>query len=243
MQRIQIKNENNQSREFLDYLFEGWLKPLHSNNARNIFKILLNYKDFTYITTHDIEIKLNEINFNINKKEINAWLNALNEASLVEKDQERGKPTIVEYSGKYSYDRWRITKIGLRVGNDLQYLLNNENIKPEATLPKLIDLNENSIEDLEDLYYTAKLLIILYKSGGRNNYRTLRKTLNISKEKLAIYSWPDSTHSDKPLFEISVKPLSFRGKIFKLFRTISEEDLEFTLSETGKIMAEHILST
>jgi len=34
----------------------------------------------------------------------------------------------------------------------------------------------------------------------------VRRELAIDREKLAVYSWPDAAHSDKPLFEITVKP-------------------------------------
>ncbi|MCX6643421.1 MAG: hypothetical protein NTV15_08535 [Candidatus Bathyarchaeota archaeon] len=112
-----------------------------------------------------------------------------------------------------------------------------------SIIPSILELNEETLEDVEDLFYTAKLLVTLHKSGGKMTYAALRKTLNISKEKLAIYSWPDSAHSAKPLFEVAVKPPSLKGQILKLFGQIHEADLDFTLTDSGKEMAERLIKS
>ena len=230
--------------DFLETLFEGWLKPLHSKNARTLYRIMYKYKKTGYITTHDIETKLLENGDKMNKKEINAWLNSLFEADLVAKDEVRGKPTLIHYEGKYTYDRWILTQAGINLGTALPNLMTEERELPiKSIIPSILDLNEETLEDVEDLFYTAKLLVTLYKSGGKMTYVTLRKTLNISKEKLAIYSWPDSAHSEKPLFEVAVKPHSLKSQILKFFGQIHEADLDFTLTDSGKTMAERLIQT
>lgn len=230
--------------DIFETLFEGWLKPLHSKNARTLYQIMFKHKKNGYITTYDIEAKLLENGDKMNKKEINGWLNSLLEADLVSKDKDRGKPTLIHYEGKYTYDRWILTQAGINLGISLPNLMTVEReLSPKTIIPSILDLNEETLEDIEDLFYTAKLLVTLYKSGGKMTYVTLRKTLNISKEKLAIYSWPDSAHSDKPLFEVAVKPPSLKSQIIKLFGQIHEADLDFTLTDSGKTMAERLIQT
>jgi hypothetical protein len=114
--------------------------------------------------------------------------------------------------------------------------------KKSSSLPALADINPSTILEIEDLYLTAKLLVILYERGGQTGYKEVRKELAIDREKLAIYSWPDAAHSDKPLFVITVKPPSFRSKIFKLLGWFLEQDLFFKLTEEGIRMAETITS-
>lgn len=234
------KDDSKLNGDVLETLFEGWLKPLHSKNARTLYRIMYTYRKTGYITTHDIETKL-ENGDKMNKKEINGWLGSLLEAGLVSKDNIRGKPTINPYEGKYTYDRWILTQAGINLGTALPNLMTEEGELPKKPIiPSILDLNEETLEDVEDLFYTAKLLVTLHKSGGKMTYATLRKTLNISKEKLAIYSWPDSAHSAKPLFEVAVKPPSLKGQVLKLFGQIHEADLDFTLTDSGKEMAERL---
>jgi DNA-binding transcriptional ArsR family regulator len=238
------KDDIKSNRDVLETLFEGWLKPLHSKNARTLYRIMYTYRKTGYITTHDIETKLLENGDKMNKKEINGWLSSLLEADLVTKDNIRGKPTINLYEGKYTYDRWILTQVGINLGTALPNLMTAEGALPiKSIIPSLLDLNEETLEDIEDLFYTAKLLVTLHKSGGKMTYATLRKTLNVSKEKLAIYSWPDSAHSDKPLFEVAVKPPSLKGQVLKLFGQIHEADLDFTLTDKGKAMAERLIQS
>jgi hypothetical protein len=195
-------------------------------------------KEYPHITTHDIEKKLEEQGLFINKKEINGWLVSLQESGLISKMDERGKPIAPDYENRYTFDLWRLTETGLLVGGRLPTLM----AKKSSSLPALADINPSTILEIEDLYLTAKLLVILYERGGQTGYKEVRKELAIDREKLAIYSWPDAAHSDKPLFVITVKPPSFRSKIFKLLGWFLEQDLFFKLTEEGIRMAETITS-
>ncbi len=226
------------SQDTLDILFEGVLKPLHSRNARRIYDVLYQNKEYPHITTHDIETKLEEEGLSINKKEINGWLVSLQEAGLISKMEERGKPIASEYEDRYTFDLWKLTETGLIVGGRLPSLM----AKKDSTLPSLADLTPSMIHEVEDLYLTSKLLITLYEKGGQLGYKEVRRELAIDREKLAVYSWPDLTHSDKPLFDITVKPPSVRSKIFKLMGWFLEQDLSFKLTDEGKKMAEVIIS-
>jgi hypothetical protein len=233
-----LKDEEGPSKDTLEDLFEGVLKPLHSRNARRIYEVFYQNKKYNYITTHDIETKLVKEGLSINKKEINGWLVSLQEAGLISKMNERGKPIASNYEDRYTFDLWKLTETGLIVGSRLPSLM----AKKDSSLPLLADLTPTTISEIEDLYLTAKLLIVLYQRGGHLGYKEVRKELAIDREKLALYSWPDAAHSDKPLFEIIIKPPSFRSKAFKLFGWFLEQDLSFQLTDVGKRIAEAIMS-
>ena len=215
--------------EILETLFDGTLKPLHSRNARKIFEVFYQFQRYNYITTYDLEIELKKEGLQINKKEINGWLISLQEAQLIIKLDERGKPVVSSYKDRYTFDLWRLSETGLIVGQRLPIFME----KKDMTLPSLTELTPSKIHELEDLYFMAKLLITLYSRGGSLSYSDLRKELSIDREKLAIYSWPDASYSEKPLFEVIVKPPSLRAKVFKVFGWVLEQDLSFKLTEEG----------
>jgi hypothetical protein len=222
----------------LDILFDGLLRPLHSKNARRIFDVFYDNRHHEHLTTHDLENSLEERGFSISKKEINAWLVSLQETGLIQKLEGRGKPVVFEYSDRYTFDLWQLSEAGLNLRQRLRYLVE---VKEASTLPKLGELSPEKISDIEDLYFTSKILLLLYDGGGSLSYTELRKRLALDRERLAVYSWPDTSHSDKPLFEIRVKPPTLQTRIFKLFGWVIENDLTFTLTETGRVMAEAIL--
>jgi hypothetical protein len=226
------------SHKLFDSLFDGVLKPLHSRNARRIFEIFNQNKGYNYITTYDIEIELEKQGLSINKKEINGWLLTLQEAQLISKLNERGKPVISNYEDRYTFDLWQITKTGLIVGQRLPIFLE----KNDIILPSLTELTPSKIHEIEDLYITSKLLLTLFNHGGSLSYTELRKELAIDQEKLAVYSWPDATYSEKSLFEVIIKPPSLRTKILKLFGWVLEQDLSFKLTEEGSKIAAGIAS-
>ncbi len=234
-----MKEEGKKSFDTLDLLFEGPLKPLHSKNARYIFKVFMDNKRYQHLTTHDIEKVLEERGLVINKKEINAWLVSLQNAKLIIKMNERGKPIVSRYEDRYTFDLWCLSETGLNVGQNLSIFIDN---KLPKNIPKLADLTPEIIHEIEDLYFTSKILLILYNYGGVLTYSELRKHLAVDREKLAIYSWPDVSHSEKPLFEITIKPPTLRTKIFKIFGWVFEQDLTFKLTDEGQNIANIISS-
>ena len=222
----------------LDSLFEGVLKPLHSRNARRIFEVFNQYQEYNYITTHDIEIELEKQGLSINKKEINSWLLTLQEAQLILKLDDRGKPVISNYEDRYTFDLWQLTKTGLIVSQKLSIFMKEKKV----ILPSLTEFTPSTIHELEDLYLTARLLITLFNHGGSLGYTELLKELTIDREKLAVYSWPDASYSEKPLFEVTVKPPSLKAKVFKIFGWVLEQDISFKLTEDGLKIAADIAS-
>jgi DNA-binding transcriptional ArsR family regulator len=233
-----IDDENKRAAD-LDALFEGLLKPLHSKNARRIFSVFYKNRDFKHLTTHDLERILDEAGVSISKKEINAWLVSLQDAGLILKLEERGKPVVSTYEDRYTFDLWRLSETGLKVGQKLPSLMAKEESRD---IPHLQELTPKKMHEIEDLYYTSKILLLLHGHDGSLNYSELRKQLVIDREKLAVYSWPDASHSEKPLFEIKIKPPTLRTKVFKLFGLVQEQDLTFALTDAGKNIATTILS-
>ena len=109
--------------KLFDQLFERAYKPFRSRNARTLFNIFIVEKDREYLTTLDIQTHLDEMGIDLSKKEINAWLRSLQEADLITKEQERGKPTTLAYNDKYTFDKWSLTETGLNVSESLRELI------------------------------------------------------------------------------------------------------------------------
>jgi len=103
----------------LNRLFDVDLRPLRSKNARAIYLLFLSYRDMSSLTTLDLQPMLENMNIILEKKEINAWLKSLHKAGLLTREDERGKPTTIEYHDRYTYDLWRLTPKGLRIADRL----------------------------------------------------------------------------------------------------------------------------
>ncbi len=106
----------------LDQLFEVDLKPLKNANARILYLIFLDSKKSKHLTTLDIQHKLKGTGLMLQKKEINAWLSSLQSASLITKEYMRGKPTTIDYHGRYTYDLWGLTKKGRVIAKKLEII-------------------------------------------------------------------------------------------------------------------------
>ena len=104
----------------LDQLFEVDLKPLKNANARILYTIFLESKKLKHLTTLDIQCKLESTDLMLQKKEINAWLSSLQSARLITKEKKRGKPTTIDYHGRYTYDLWGLTEKGREIANKLE---------------------------------------------------------------------------------------------------------------------------
>ena len=105
----------------MNELFEIYLRPLRSKNARSIYTLFLDEK--RELTTLDLQERLGQIGISLRKKEINAWLRSLQSATLISKRDERGKPTTIEYNGRYSFDLWNLTRKGWEMAEVLEVIL------------------------------------------------------------------------------------------------------------------------
>lgn len=164
--------------EPFDDLFDRAYKPFRSRNARNLFNIFLMEKEAEYLTTLDIQTHLDRKGIGLSKKEINAWLRSLQEADLIAKQLERGKPTTLAYSDKYTFDKWNLTPIGLRVSEELRSLIydnSNGGQHPGA----LQDHGQLDIESMpqQQTLQTRNLQMLLLTELHRSEGRMKRKDL------------------------------------------------------------------
>lgn len=175
-----------------DRLFEKAYKPFRSRNARNLFNIFIVEKEKEYLTTLDIQTHLDERGTDLSKKEINAWLRSLQQADLITKEQERGKPTTLAYDDKYTFDKWSLTETGLNVSEGLKELISGT-LNGEQH-PKTIRIDRRPVADssalskdngsqqvniLQDL-----LLAELRRSDGKMQKNDLMKRLIPGKAKI-----------------------------------------------------------
>jgi len=136
-------NEIEEAASALDNVLEVCLRPLHNLNTREIFTLLNKLgPENEAVTTLDVQRKLEEQGIRLSKKEINLSLHYLTKAGLVERLPQRGKPTIVEYGGRYSFDLWRIREKGKRIYKGLTNMILEEGTS------ELLDLDEKKFFSL-----------------------------------------------------------------------------------------------
>ena len=121
------------NREELEDIFEKTLRPLQSRNARHIF-LLLRDTGQEYLTTYDMQPMLIEQGNNLSKVELNNWLTALQDVGLVRKAPDRGKPTTVSYTRRYTYDLWKLTQKGRETSFQLDIFRGNTPIHVKETI-------------------------------------------------------------------------------------------------------------
>jgi DNA-binding HxlR family transcriptional regulator len=125
-------------------LFEKNLRPLKSKNARIIYKIFVETKEVNFLTTLDLQTKLEELGISLSKKEINGWLRSLHDADLITKEENRGKPTTLDYDDKYTFDMWRLTPEGDEIAVGIDHLVKRRNTNN-------MFLSENMIDEIVSL--------------------------------------------------------------------------------------------
>jgi len=182
-------NEIEEAASTLDNVLEVCLRPLHNVNTREIFILLNELRlETEVITTLDVQQKLEEQGIRLGKKEINLSLHYLTRAGLIERLPQRGKPTIVEYNGRYSFDLWRIREMGKRIYAGLV------NMIKQGGTSEFLDLDEKKffdsfeelsseevqqiLERLSRLVRTASLLCSIFMTWEEevSSYRLERLT-------------------------------------------------------------------
>ncbi|RLI32839.1 hypothetical protein DRO66_10945 [Candidatus Bathyarchaeota archaeon] len=171
--------------KLFDQLFERAYKPFRSRNARTLFNIFIVEKEKEHLTTLDIQTHLDEIGIDLSKKEINAWLRSLQEADLITKEQERGKPTTLVYDDKYTFDKWSLSEKGLNVSEDLRELIsgtiggeqynNNLSVSDRAVTDTAAPSQDDG--SLQASYLQSLLLSELRRSSGIMQRNELLKKL------------------------------------------------------------------
>ncbi len=127
------------NREELEEIFEKTLRPLQSRNARHIFLILRDTEQ-EYLTTYDMQPILEEQGNKLSKVELNNWLTALQDVGLVRKAPERGKPTTIPYTRRYTFDLWKLTQKGQETSFQLDVFRGNTPVQvKEKVVEKIVE--------------------------------------------------------------------------------------------------------
>lgn len=219
----------------MDDLFEQTLRPLQSANARLIFKILHDFKG-KYLTTLDMQDILKTYENNLSKKELNNWLSSLQEVNLVEKNNERGKPTTITYKRRYTFDLWKLTEKGERTAHSLYYFnekyprLDEEKTLEISSIIELKDLKEEGFIKIENLFVNIKLFEAL-KNNSEIVLVDLSKTVGFTLEYLENYLTSSTSSS---FFKLTEEAPGLMNRIknalgFRYFKKV-----KVTLSEEGK---------
>jgi len=227
--------------KLFDLLFERAYKPFRSRNARTLFNIFIVEKEKEYLTTLDIQTHLDEMGIDLSKKEINAWLRSLQEADLITKGQERGKPTTLAYDDKYTFDKWSLTETGVNVSEDLRELISgtlNGGQHPQTgridRRPVAVSATPSEEDRSQEVSILQGLMLTeLRRSDGKMQMGDLMKKLI-----------PGNTEIDHALSEliqqglINVKKRADGGFLTRVLVTLGlkPEDIEVHLTEKGLIL-------
>lgn len=236
---VQIQNEKG-----YDELFETYLRPLKSKNARMLFRLFLGHQNVDYLTTLDLQIKLDELGFTLSKKEINGWLSSLLEAGLIAKDDFRGKPTTISYEDKYTFDMWRLTSKGLEIAEGVNGMLNikfdlpkYESLSLEGIAAKEKNMRLQILNHIEEIHMQITLMRLLSRAGGilsRSDmkrwtvppYRILEKMVTNLKDLGLIKEVKDS------------RTTGFLSRFLRLIGLSNGRDVSFQLTREGKRLTE-----
>jgi DNA-binding HxlR family transcriptional regulator len=233
--------------EDLNELFDIYLRPLRSRNARTIYRIFLDEREKGELTTLDLQARLDQGGVYLSKKEINAWLRTLLDATLISKGEARGKPTTIEYNGRYSFDLWSLTRKGLEMADVLEIILAKKGVSPAYDLEGLSDMMDvadvkqakDTLEKIEDSYLLITSIRTLWKAGRP-----------VKSSKLAYKITPVQTTLDKVIssesgkkfIELRAGPAS-PNIIEKILHRLGVHDKEkrmASLTLDGKRLAERL---
>lgn len=234
-----------------DALFDIYLRPLRSENARRIFKVLVEENDARALTTLDIQSKLKERGIRLSKKEINGWLHSLTAAGLVEKGVERGKPTTLEYHDKYTFDLWRLTDLGAKIAKGLPRILGTRfpflEGDAEHSLKEISRMDregkKQTIQSINDLYLLTTILQRLFEDGGEMKRINLMKKIRPAESQLDQLLQSYSNHSQGVNLIARVeRRRGLRNKLLNILGLSFKKDLSYALTEEGRKHAKALLS-
>lgn len=233
----------------LDTIFEIYIRPLKSKNARNIFKILVEQLDVEYLTTLDLQTKLLESEIDLSKKEINGWLCSLQDSGLISKGEHRGKPTTIEYEDKYTFDMWSPTSQGIKIAKSLDNFLGNKTDTNLFNTDKWMntltqkdkETSQLMLEDLVNAYVQISALRALWMKKGSI---TIPELLGIITPTKRMFERIISIQSDHPLFNQIIKnsPNSLIRRFIRILGLSLKDDKVVCLTSEGKKLAEKIWS-
>ena len=230
----------------LEDLFETHLRPLKSRNARTLFRLFLGSKGVEYLTTLDLQIKLGELGLKLNKKEINGWLCSLQNAGLIVKEEERGKPTTITYDDKYTFDMWRLTSKGLEIEEGINHLIISKARTPEIlffNLKEITSMEEGRririLSQIEETYTQIAMLRCLQMAGGiltKSEMESRMTPPHEAHEKMIVKSRDQGLISET----ISPKKTGLISRFLRLLGLSNGRDVSIHLTEEGKRLVEKL---
>ncbi len=244
-----VKNPEKQvlTAQNLDELFDGPLKPMNSGNARLVYKLFYDAKD-RGLTTIDIQHLLEDYDRKYSKKDLHNWLNDLMASGLITKDSKRGKPTIVPYTGRYTYDIWRLTLQGYQIGRKIEGFLDKypnlieEKIIEKTRLPALHELKSSDFDEIQALYMNSAILTALNESGGSMDLKSLSEATMYKPEPLGRFLQTQRKNGSPPLCQLIEKPMGIGERILYTLGLSSFKNFLISLSPEGKKIVERLLS-
>ncbi|MBN2335358.1 hypothetical protein JXL21_07325 [Candidatus Bathyarchaeota archaeon] len=231
----------------MDELFDGPLKPMNSGNARLVYKLFYDARD-QGLTTIDIQHLLEDYDRKYSKKDLHNWLNDLMASNLITKESQRGKPTIVPYNGRYTYDIWRLTPHGYQIGRKIEGFIGKypnlieEKIIEKTRLPTLHELKSSDLDTIQALYMNSAILTTIHESGGSTDLKSLSEKTMVKPEPLGRFLQTQQKNGSPPLYHLSEKPMGIAERILQTLGLSSFKNLVVSLSSEGKKIVEGLLS-
>jgi len=231
--------------EELNTIFEETLRPLLSDSARQIYIILVKSAE-THLTTLDMQDTLKDREVKLSKKELNNWLSSLQSAGLVQKDAERGKPTTIPYSNKYTYDLWSLTDKGLETAQKLSIFtqetptLNKLKTIAEISHSDLENVTEEQMTRLETLYLNMRTLRTLRDEVHPSPLKQLSAKSGISQDVLQEFIEHQTKSDEIPLYFLSEKGPGLGDKILGHLGLRRRRETLVSLSSEGKRKAQSL---
>ena len=220
----------------MDHLFDFDLRPMRSKNARLIFKLFFEANK-QEITTLDMQEFLKKYENPLSKKELNNWLKVLQDAKLIEKAENRGKPTTIAYSGKYSFDLYRLTERGHEIFHKISIFLGKYPILDEyKTLEKAMITPQKTqiLNDFENIKNQYIGMAITRELKNEVSSDILSKRTGIRHENLVEYIHEKIRSERSPLYQIHEIPLGIGKKILSVIGLKTKKAYMVSLSSEGK---------
>ena len=222
----------------LDQLFEVDLKPLKNANARILYKVFLDSEKSKHLTTLDIQDKLKNTDLMLRKKEINAWLSSLQSAGLITKESMRGKPTTIDYHGRYTYDLWRLTEKGRDISKKLEIIFSEQtSLKELENVDTDADFGQTGAKNNADSHrHTDHNMMALLRAVLHTNdvitLEELREKMSPSAESLLEMISRGNLHG--VLTVETEEPMSITDKIFGLLGMPKRRKYRLKLTDEGR---------
>ena len=221
----------------LDQLFEVDLKPLKNANARILYKIFLDSKKARHLTTLDIQDKLKSTDLMLQKKEINAWLSSLQTAGLITKENMRGKPTTIDYHGRYTYDLWKLTEKGRDIANKISIISSEKtSLKGLDNVDTNADFVQSGVKNFDESHRqldlnTMALLRAILHANDIITLEEIREQMSPSVE--LLWEMISQGKLDGVLTVETEESTSIKEKIFGFLGIPKRRKYRLSLTEVG----------